>query len=63
MSDLAWIALIIIVYQLLIRPLMQGMVQSNKGGNGTVRTDKSGPHRPEQQRNKGDDYVDYEEIK
>ncbi len=42
---------------------MQGMVQSNKGGNGNLRNEKSSPHRPEQLRNKGDDYVDYEEIK
>lgn len=59
MSDFAWIALIIVVYMVLIKPLVEGIMQ---GGNG-----KPGAGKAQQGMRKGkpegDDYVDYEEIK
>lgn len=58
MSDFAWIAFIIIVYIVVIKPLMQGVLQTPKKAGGP------GNGSQVKQQEKGDaDYVDYEEIK
>jgi hypothetical protein len=63
MSDLAWIALIIVVYLAFIKPMMQGVMQTpQKGG----QTEKKHPHATPEKKagpSKDGDYVDYEEIK
>lgn len=59
MSDFAWIALIIVVYMVLIKPLVEGIMQggnSNPGGSKASEGMRKG-------KNDRDDYVDYEEIK
>ncbi|MFI5173125.1 MAG: hypothetical protein ACHQFW_12090 [Chitinophagales bacterium] len=64
MSDLAWIALLIILYMVIIKPMMQGMVQPERT-NTQQRTEvkKNSPSSEKKSGNKNDDYVDYEEVK
>ncbi|MEZ5014169.1 MAG: hypothetical protein R2794_07745 [Chitinophagales bacterium] len=57
MSDLAWIALIIIVYMVAIKPMMQGMLNQKppkQNGNKKPADTKAG--------SRDGDYVDYEDI-
>jgi flagellar biosynthesis/type III secretory pathway M-ring protein FliF/YscJ len=63
MSDLAWIALIIVVYVIIIKPIMQGIAQGNAKQNTQQQQRQNTAGRPQQKPPKGDDYVDYEEIK
>ena len=58
MSDFAWIAFILIVYMVVIRPMVQGILNQDpksKGNTYPPKNTKSNKH--------DDDYVDYEEIK
>lgn len=64
MSDFAWIAFIIIIYLLVIRPMFQGAVGKQmppKPGNNT-RTNNNPPGKQPDKKTDGD-YVDYEEVK
>ncbi len=61
MSDLAWVAIIIIVYMVVIKPMMQGMV--NQQGKGKSTQPKTPGTPPQKQQGKDGDYVDYEEVK
>jgi len=61
MSDLFWVAFILIVYLVVIKPMMQGML--NKPANGQPKQPKT-PGTPQQKKQgKDSDYVDYEEVK
>lgn len=64
MSDFAWIAFIIIIYLLVIRPLFQGAVgkpMPPRSGNNTIKKNHP-PVDTTDKKNEGD-YVDYEEVK
>lgn len=63
MSDVAWIALIIVVYLAFIKPMMQGVMQTPQkdGGKGKAESRKSGGKESDGSRD--GDYVDYEEIR
>ena len=65
MSDFAWIAFIIIIYLLVIRPMFQGAV-NKQGPEQNRRSDmkrKPSPPAENSGKNREGDYVDYEEIK
>jgi len=57
MSDLLWIAFIIILYIVIIKPLFQGVMDAPKSAKQQTKAKE-----PEQASKPGD-YVDYEEIK
>jgi hypothetical protein len=63
MSDITWIALIIIVYMLAIKPIMQGM--ANKPANNTVKQKSEIRKTTPSSKKPADttEYVDYEEVK
>lgn len=61
MSDFAWIALVIIVYMVVIRPMMQGILNQPSKDNSTSPKNQGSPKQSKQ--GKDGDYVDYEEIK
>jgi len=65
MSDFAWIALIIIVYLVVIRPMFQGIVQKPGADKKQTNSTKPRPNNSNQASQKKDDsdYVDYEEVK
>jgi len=58
MSDFAWIVFIIIVYMVVIRPMVQGILKKDPNSKGNPNIPKNPPTKK-----KDDDYVDYEEIK
>lgn len=64
MSDITWIAILIIVYLMVIKPIMQGMRQ--KPAASTGKQEKSS-YKPSQKNNEmenhNNDYVEYEEMK
>lgn len=64
MSDVAWIAVIIIIYIAFIKPMLHGARQSSQqqGGN-NIREKKNPAGTSEKTNSKDADYVDYEEIK
>ncbi|MFN0276459.1 MAG: hypothetical protein ACKVPJ_11980 [Chitinophagales bacterium] len=61
MSDVTWIALIIIFYLLVIRPMMQGF--SNKSPGKEKRDTRKATSEKEKPQNQDSGYVDYEEVK
>ncbi len=61
MSDFAWIALVIIVYMVVIKPMMQGILNQPAKGQPSSPKSQGAPKQPKQ--GKEGDYVDYEEIK
>lgn len=61
MSDLAWVALIIIAYKLFVQPITMGMAEMKRksgAGNGPAAAPRDAPRKEV----KGD-YVEYEEVK
>ncbi len=58
MNDFAWIAFILIVYMVVIRPMVQGILKKEPGSKGN-----NNPPKNPTSKKKDDDYVDYEEIK
>ncbi len=63
MSDLAWVAFIIIVYMIVIKPMMQGILQPNTNNNRPKPNNTPRRTPDSTQKKEGGDYVDYEEIK
>ncbi|MBC8047593.1 MAG: hypothetical protein H7Y00_12410 [Fimbriimonadaceae bacterium] len=65
MSDFTWIALIIIVYMVVIRPMIQGIVQKPTGKPSQNKTEakKTPASEKNNSNNPDNDYVDYEEVK
>lgn len=63
MSDWAWIALIIIVYLVVIKPMFQGIVQTPNSRNNKNPNLKNSQTRKNTAEKNNDEYVDYEEIK
>ncbi|MBK7442154.1 MAG: hypothetical protein IPL12_17200 [Bacteroidetes bacterium] len=63
MSDLAWVAFIIIVYWIVIKPMMQGILQPNTNNNRPKPNNTPKRTAEPQQKKEGGEYVDYEEIK
>jgi hypothetical protein len=64
MSDITWVALIIIVYMLVIKPMMQGMVKKSGGTIEKQNPQRNKASKPEgKPESYGNDYVDYEEVK
>ncbi len=63
MSALTWIALILMVYLVVIKPMFKGLVERGGAKN---NNQQNKPHTSTKNRNpkeERDDYVDYEEIK
>ena len=58
MSDFAWIAFILIVYMVVIRPMVQGILKQDPKSKGNTN-----PPKNTTSKKNDDDYVDYEEIK
>lgn len=60
MSDLAWVAFIIIVYMMVIKPMMQGILKQPPTSSPRPKTNQTATPK---QHTKDGEYVDYEEVK
>lgn len=65
MRDFVWIALIIVIYLLVIKPLFQGVANKPAGNNNPLNRENknksSGANNSNGKNDKGE-YVDYEEV-
>ena len=65
MNDFLWIAFIIIIYLVVIKPMIQGIMQNPKPpvDQNKQQTEKPGKAGNADSNNRDKEYVDYEEIK
>lgn len=64
MSDITWIAILIIVYLMVIKPIMQGMRQKPATSAGKQENSSDKPSQKKNEAEKqNNDYVEYEELK